>query len=176
MLHAGNQQLTPDHLSEDQCKAIIDRAAERGVKALSLTGGEPLLYKKSVARPLSVRCQSRNPLHPHRHKRLLFRDSGASGFTDRVKRAGSSLKCDAVEKFLDQHRFGRPLPPMKKCAVSRGDQGTGKGNPHLPPIRALSNRQPRHQPQPRGIMRHDLSRGIEPKTANGIRPSRGKCQ
>lgn len=49
MRDAGQQHLQTFHPGAKRCREIIDKAAELGIRALSLTGGEPLFSHKEAA-------------------------------------------------------------------------------------------------------------------------------
>lgn len=86
-------------LSVQQCRDIIDRAAKNGVQALSITGGEPLLYLDEVCELMtyakSVGIQYtrtgtngyflNNPDHP--------------GFMDKIKRNVEKLATSGLRNF-----------------------------------------------------------------------------
>ncbi|HSL41347.1 MAG TPA: radical SAM protein [Desulforhopalus sp.] len=86
-------------LSLDQCREIIDRAAERGVSALSLTGGEPLLYLEEVTKLVNHAARAGiNYTRTGTNGFLLARPEAAD-FIDRVKRCAESLAASKLRNF-----------------------------------------------------------------------------
>jgi MoaA/NifB/PqqE/SkfB family radical SAM enzyme len=70
-------------LDLDTAKRILDRAASNGVAAVSLTGGEPLLFLDQIAE--------------------LIRYSREAGIT--YTRTGTNPRPERALYLLDQHRF-----------------------------------------------------------------------
>lgn len=72
-------------LDMKQCKEIIDRAAERGIAALSFTGGEPLLFPRELT--LLIRHAGKAGIELTRTgtNGFIFRNPESPDFSDRIK-------------------------------------------------------------------------------------------
>lgn len=78
-------------LAFDSAKRTIDHAAANGVMALSITGGEPLLYLKDVTSLLKHAHDSGIPFTRTGTNGFLFTNSDAPGFEGRVARVAENL-------------------------------------------------------------------------------------
>ena len=93
-------------LDMDEVKRIIDAAAEKGVKALSFTGGEPLLFLDEVAELLRYAGQAGIEYTRTGTNGFFFADPGSPGFEDRVKKVANSLADTPLRNFwvsVDSH-------------------------------------------------------------------------
>lgn len=86
-------------LEPKRCREIIDKAAERGVRALSLTGGEPLLYPKEVARIIKHAAR-RNIVYTRTGTNgFIFKNPDSPDFSDRVKQTAQLLASTPLRNF-----------------------------------------------------------------------------
>lgn len=86
-------------LTVDQCLAIVDKAAERGVSALSVTGGEPLLFLPELTKIISHAHRAGIPYTRTGTNGFTFRNPEAADFDDRVKRCAEVLAKSPIRNF-----------------------------------------------------------------------------
>ena len=78
-------------LGVDRAKEIIDRAARAGVSAISITGGEPLLFLDDVVELLRHAGQAGIPYLRTGTNGFLFRGSDSPEFTRRIETIAGKL-------------------------------------------------------------------------------------
>lgn len=86
-------------LSDKQCFDIIDKASERGVAALSVTGGEPFLYPDSVTDILKYGYSKGITYTRTGTNGFMFQHPDKPGFSDRIKRLAEKLADSQVRNF-----------------------------------------------------------------------------
>lgn len=86
-------------LSNDDVKRIIDTAASRGVRALSFTGGEPLLLLDSLAELIRYAGAAGIPFIRTGTNGYWFRSPEAPSFMDRVRRVADTLAETPLRNF-----------------------------------------------------------------------------
>jgi hypothetical protein len=84
-------ELPRTKLSQDVVKRIIDCAAANGVKAISLTGGEPLIFLDEVTRLIEYASTAGIAYIRTGTNGFMFRNSDQAGFTSKVKRMAERL-------------------------------------------------------------------------------------
>lgn len=109
-------------LSADEAVRLVDAAAERGVRALSFTGGEPLLFLGEIVE-LSRRAKARGiPLVRTGTNGFVFRGHEHPDFPTRMQRLAETLAESGLDNFwisLDSadpavHEANRGLPGVVK--------------------------------------------------------------
>lgn len=104
-MNKGNK-FSRSTLNMDECKRIIDAAAVKGVKALSLTGGEPLLYLDEIAELLKHAGQAGIEYTRTGTNGFFFANPGSPNFEDRVKKVADALADTPLRNFwvsVDSH-------------------------------------------------------------------------
>ncbi|MBI9074977.1 MAG: radical SAM protein [Desulfatibacillum sp.] len=104
-MNKGNK-FSRSTLRMDEVKRIIDAAAQKGVKALSFTGGEPLLYLNEVAELLKHAGQAGIEYTRTGTNGFFFANPGSPGFEDRVKKVAETLADTPLRNFwisVDSH-------------------------------------------------------------------------
>jgi len=86
-------------INVDTARRAIDHAAANGVAALSITGGEPLLYLKEVTALLKHASDAGIVLTRTGTNGFLFANSDSAGFRGRVQRIAESLVAARVYTF-----------------------------------------------------------------------------
>lgn len=90
---------TRSTLELKRCKEIIDRAAERGVAALSFTGGEPLLYPVELAALIRHAGRAGIPFIRTGTNGFAFKNPESPDFSDRVRRIAQQLAETPLRNF-----------------------------------------------------------------------------
>lgn len=86
-------------LGVDQCLEMVDKAAERGVSALSITGGEPLLYLPELIKIISHGHRAGIPYTRTGTNGFTFRNPEAPDFDDRVRKCAEMLAKSPLRNF-----------------------------------------------------------------------------
>ncbi len=86
-------------LKMDVIRQILDAAGEKGVQAVSFTGGEPLLYLDEVTELISHAGRAGIPYIRTGTNGFLFCGSRQSGFRDRIKAMADKLAATPVRNF-----------------------------------------------------------------------------
>ena len=86
-------------LDKDYVKKLIDNAAGKGVKALSFTGGEPLLFLEDIIELINHASRAGIPYIRTGTNGFLFRDSDCSGFTSKISRIADKLAATNLYTF-----------------------------------------------------------------------------
>lgn len=94
-----SEKFTRSRLPLDRCKQIIDQAADRGVQALSITGGEPLLYPDDVFAILNYANDAGIKYTRTGTNGFLFNNPDSANFSDRIKRTIEKIAGSAVRNF-----------------------------------------------------------------------------
>ena len=104
-MNKGNK-FSRSTLDVDECKRIIDAAAAKGVKALSFTGGEPLLFLEEVAELLNYAGKAGIEYTRTGTNGFFFANPGSSNFENRVKKVAETLAGTPLRNFwvsVDSH-------------------------------------------------------------------------
>ncbi len=86
-------------LKTDAIRQILDAAGEKGVQAVSFTGGEPLLYLDQVAGLIAHAGRAGIPYIRTGTNGFLFCGSRQRGFTDRIKALADTLAATPLRNF-----------------------------------------------------------------------------
>ncbi|MHC1698666.1 MAG: radical SAM protein [Geobacteraceae bacterium] len=106
----------------DQCRRIIDHAANSGIAALSFTGGEPFLYTKNLLTLIRYAAEAGIPYLRTGTNGFLFQDADQPDFTSRISRLAEALAATGLYTFWisidspdpDTHENMRGLPGVMK--------------------------------------------------------------
>lgn len=93
-------------LTGDTVKRILDGCAERGVQAVSFTGGEPLLMLDNLIDWINYAGKVGIPFIRTGTNGFVFRGSDGPGFTARIERLAERLAATPLRNFwisLDSH-------------------------------------------------------------------------
>ena len=109
-------------LAVDRVKAIIDDAAEKGVKSLSFTGGEPLLFQNDLLNLVDYATAAGIPFVRTGTNGFLFCGSEKPDFEDRVKALAERMAATSLYTFwisldssvAEDHEHMRGLPGVVK--------------------------------------------------------------
>jgi len=86
-------------LKKDVIRQILDAAGEKGVQAVSFTGGEPLLYLDRVTELISHAGRAGIPYIRTGTNGFLFCGSRQKGFRDRIKAMADKLAATPLRNF-----------------------------------------------------------------------------
>lgn len=86
-------------LELDLCKKIIDRAVERGVQALSITGGEPLLYLDDVITLVDYAGAAGIKYTRTGTNGYYFRNPQSADFQTRAERIADKIAASSLRNF-----------------------------------------------------------------------------
>ena len=86
-------------LKTDAIRQILDAAGEKGVQAVSFTGGEPLLYLDQVTGLIAHAGRAGIPYIRTGTNGFLFCGSRQAGFTDRIKALADTLAATPLRNF-----------------------------------------------------------------------------
>ena len=86
-------------LSEKAVRGIIDAAAEKGVRALSFTGGEPMLFRKELMELIRYAGQAGIPLLRTGTNGFFFAGADHPGFEDRIESIAEALAETPLRNF-----------------------------------------------------------------------------
>ncbi|MDR3629841.1 MAG: radical SAM protein [Desulfocapsaceae bacterium] len=86
-------------LASDEIKHILDAAAERGVQAVSFTGGEPLLFQDELISLIEYASRAGIPFIRTGTNGFLFRHADHKDFSDRVKKLADRLAATPLRNF-----------------------------------------------------------------------------
>ncbi len=95
----ARSKLARSTLDRDTLKRILDAATERGVRAVSFTGGEPLLFLDDLVELMTHAASIGIPFVRTGTNGFLFRDSSNPDFEDRIKRLVERLVRTQVRNF-----------------------------------------------------------------------------
>jgi MoaA/NifB/PqqE/SkfB family radical SAM enzyme len=109
-------------LDHKQIKRILDAAADKGVQAVSFTGGEPFLFQDDLIRCIEYASGIGIPYIRTGTNGFIFRRSDGADFTDRIKALADRLAGAGLRNFwisLDSavpevHEKMRGLPGVVK--------------------------------------------------------------
>lgn len=90
---------TRSKLSLDNAKRIIDQAAANGVKAISLTGGEPMLFLEELIQLIKYAGTAGIPYVRTGTNGFIFRRSEREEFSDRIRRIAEQLAETPLRNF-----------------------------------------------------------------------------
>lgn len=93
------ENFTRNSLAPEQCKQIIDKAVERGVQALSITGGEPLLHFNQVCDVIQYASTAGIKYTRTGTNGYLFRNPESADFMDRAKDIVEKIAGSSVRNF-----------------------------------------------------------------------------
>lgn len=86
-------------LEKDRVKAIIDTAADKGVRFLSFTGGEPLMFLDDIVELTNHAAKSGIPYIRTGTNGFIFRNSTNVDFTDKIARIADKLAATDLYTF-----------------------------------------------------------------------------
>ncbi len=86
-------------LETDEIKRIIDAAAERGMQAVSFTGGEPFLFQDDLIKLIDYAGQAGIPYIRTGTNGFTFRGADRSDFSDRIKALADKLAATSLRNF-----------------------------------------------------------------------------
>jgi MoaA/NifB/PqqE/SkfB family radical SAM enzyme len=86
-------------LKTDAIRQILDAAGEKGIQAVSFTGGEPLLYLEPVTELISHAGRAGIPYIRTGTNGFLFCGSRQPGFRDRIKAMADKLAATPLRNF-----------------------------------------------------------------------------
>ena len=86
-------------LSTDYIKQVIDEAARKGIKVLSLTGGEPLLFLEEIAMLANYAGKAGIEFIRTGTNGYLFRNHTGPGFTCKVEKLAETLANTPLRNF-----------------------------------------------------------------------------
>lgn len=86
-------------LAKDQVKKLIDNGAAKGVKSLSFTGGEPLLFLDDIVELTNYATAAGIPYVRTGTNGFIFRRPDLPDFTDRVERVTEKLASTSLYTF-----------------------------------------------------------------------------
>lgn len=106
----------------DQCRQIIDHAANSGIAALSFTGGEPFLYSQNLLTLIHYAGEAGIPFIRTGTNGFLFKNPDSADFTARISRLAESLAATRLYTFWisidspdpETHEKMRVLPGVIK--------------------------------------------------------------
>lgn len=106
------------HLGVARAGELIQRLAARGVRAISLTGGEPLLYLPDIAALAALARRAGVASVRTGTNGFIFQDHGRPGFRDKIAATAATLGQSGINAFwisLDSpepavHETNRGLP------------------------------------------------------------------
>lgn len=113
----------PRHtLTKDRVKKLIDDAAEAGIRSLSFTGGEPLLFLDDIVELIGHAQRAGIPYIRTGTNGFFLRDGKSAGFTDQVLRIAEKLAATSLYTFwisldsavAEDHEALRGLPGVVK--------------------------------------------------------------
>ncbi|MFW5635758.1 MAG: radical SAM protein [Thermodesulfobacteriota bacterium] len=86
-------------LCSDAVRGMIDAAAEKGVRALSLTGGEPMLFRKELMALIRYAGQAGIPFLRTGTNGFFFTGADRPGFEDRIETIAEALAETPIRNF-----------------------------------------------------------------------------
>lgn len=86
-------------LDDDKVMAVIETAAKAGVKVVSFTGGEPLLFWKQLRRYIHAAGRAGIELIRTGTNGYVFADSHRAGFESRIKRLADEIAETPLRNF-----------------------------------------------------------------------------
>jgi len=86
-------------LKTDAIRQILDAAGEKGIQAVSFTGGEPLLYLDQIAGLIAHAGRAGIPYIRTGTNGFLFCGSRRPGFSDRIKAMAEKLAATPLRNF-----------------------------------------------------------------------------
>jgi MoaA/NifB/PqqE/SkfB family radical SAM enzyme len=86
-------------LDKEQVKKIIDAAAGKGVRSLSFTGGEPLMFLDDLVELINSASRAGIPYIRTGTNGFLFRDSESPEFTAKISRIAEKLASTELYTF-----------------------------------------------------------------------------
>ena len=86
-------------LDKEYVKKLIDTAAAKGIKSLSFTGGEPLLYLDDIIELTRHADRAGIPYIRTGTNGFIFQNSEKAGFTDKMKKLADMLASTSIYTF-----------------------------------------------------------------------------
>ncbi|MEW6696296.1 MAG: radical SAM/SPASM domain-containing protein [Bacillota bacterium] len=83
----------------NEAKRIIDSAAEKGIKSLSFTGGEPMLYFDEIVTLIQYAGESGIPYIRTGTNGFIFMNSQSTHFTTKINRIAEALAKTPIRNF-----------------------------------------------------------------------------
>lgn len=114
----------------DRCRSIIDHAADSGIQALSITGGEPLLYRTELLTLLNHATSRNIPYLRTGTNGFLFMDHEHPDYADRISRLAEELAKTSLNSFW----ISLDAPHAETHEAMRGLPGVTKGIEKALPI------------------------------------------
>jgi MoaA/NifB/PqqE/SkfB family radical SAM enzyme len=94
-----HQRYARHRLARDDVRRMIDAAAQRGVAALSFTGGEPLMVMKDLVALIHHAGAAGIPFIRTGTNGFCFRSPEKPGFSDRIHRLAETLAATPLRNF-----------------------------------------------------------------------------
>ena len=117
-------------LDKDHAKKLIDSAAAKGVRSLSLTGGEPLMFLDDIVELTNHASSAGIPYVRTGTNGFIFRNSDAPDFKDRISRIAEKLASTPLYTFWISMDSANPASHERM----RGLTGVVKGIEKALPI------------------------------------------
>ncbi len=93
------EEFQRSRLSANAVRDMIDAAAEKGVRALSFTGGEPMLFRKELMELIRYAGQAGIPFLRTGTNGFFFNGSDHPGFEDRIETIAEDLAETPLRNF-----------------------------------------------------------------------------
>ncbi|MFH1136239.1 MAG: radical SAM protein [Pseudomonadota bacterium] len=120
----------PRHrLAGDEIRRILDAAAEKGVKVVSFTGGEPLLFLDDLVDYIQYAGQAGLEFIRTGTNGFLFANPEQPGFEDRVKETADKLAAGPLRNFWISIDSAVPEAHEKMRGLPGVIKGVGKALP-----------------------------------------------
>ena len=130
-----SEQISRYTLDKDHAKKLIDSAAANGVRSLSLTGGEPLMFLDDIVELTNHASRAGIPYVRTGTNGFIFRDSDAPDFKDRISRIAEKLASTQLYTFWISMDSANPASHEQM----RGLTGVVKGIEKALPIFHMYN-------------------------------------
>jgi len=117
------------HLGVERAGALIERLAARGVRAISLTGGEPLLYLSDIAALAGIARRAGVVSVRTGTNGFLFQEHGKPGFADKIAGTAACLLQSGINAFWISLDSPEPSVHERNRGLPGVVEGIGKGLP-----------------------------------------------
>lgn len=94
-----SEQISRYTLNKDHTKKLIDTAAANGVRSLSITGGEPLMFLDDIVELTNHSGRAGIPYVRTGTNGFIFRNSAAPDFCDKISRIAEKLASTSLYTF-----------------------------------------------------------------------------
>lgn len=116
-------------VSMDDARRIIDAAAANGVKALSITGGEPFLYEKEVLDLVWHASAAGIPFTRTGTNGFMFMHSGRAGWKEKIHRFAEAVANSGLYTFWISIDSAEPLVHEEMRGLNGVIRGIGRALP-----------------------------------------------